>query len=1462
MATMISRVPERQQPQYFPFPIYPLQQADCNYYSSTVPPDLLRTIDHDTSERASFRQRLEGSRNARRHRGTGPSISSPTSPPFPQGAPLNAEHMLRRKTPNETLAAGYDGGLVGDTGTQHASKHCLLPAMDTAPRSPIPSLSSERVQRASAYCGQSSTVKIDIKPAYFYQGDTLQVGTSYQTKVKENPQPQFTRGPICVSTGVDSVLNQAPLYNTHCDMARDNQVATVLQPMWPPFLGPTTLQNSGPLGPYWPNGAFEPYRPAPRCDPRYLDRSPTGGHKSPSSTLPPAFFTQLHVRDHDGNLVPDLGRRIDDNNELSKGDNAAKSSIKRFDFPRSAHEKCSSYASRERSGQSHNLVFPRRNDRGTRSSQLQSTNLNRAYSNLRLSGNDAPPDSLKTHSRADGLASAHFKERVLLWAHRIYGSLLAAIEQARRNPSNEQQFGPRQTTNNPRPPRRPYPSWTKTSQMTATNEESSGILLHAPINSYTISPLSFEQAVPYGTYRTRRISSSERAFDPSTPSLKSSINGRSGHHRPSTHANTHAGQASYIPPYLAQEQTLNTPSGAAVYAMEMLARLCEESGWQWTDGMLLNGCLAYGLGDYDKATQWYIRVLQHDSNNVEAMSNLAATLISLDRRQEAEQYWVHAVRLRPNYFEAVEHLVGLLHESHRGKDAVKIVEYVERALREPETADLQEPGVIQSFCTRDLRARSSLSGYTIAPSENGRILALVHGKGNVLYQMGENVEAAKAFEDAILIATGRLHSGVNSIISSILGAFTEQSLSHMTFGADEAILLPPEMALETARLVFPPHGQMPGLAQVSAGMSQKAAVSIVSNSLLSLAKIYQDGLSASGATTTTPSAAAGVQEILALYYLSLSLQPSPSTANNVGILLAGVQHSTRVQISANLTTISTVPNVTPGSGVALALAYYDYGLKLDPRHAHLYTNLGSLFKDIGQLSAAIRMYEKAVDCDAKFDIALANLANAVKDKGDIGEAIKYYYRAVTSNPDFAEAVCGLCNALNSVCNWQGRGGIQDLRQGRDRWHVDEHNLLYDSTRPAVVSRGWIERVVAIVDKQLLDGQSWGRHLLQNVGIDNFLSQLGRALQQPNDQQQALSTLRKALESWSDEYWEGAKVVRLVERATRRLSWQIYQNRFIEHRLIESDLRVRPQLPAALAIPTAPTVLPFHTFTCPLSAKQIRKISQRNGLRVSCSTLRAPWLPVHVFEPPLPPDPQLNVGYLSSDFNNHPLAHLMQSVFGFHDSSKVKAICYATTASDGSIHRQQIQNEAPIFHDASSWSVERIVKQVVTDNVHILVNLNGYTRGAKNEVFAARPAPIQMSFMGFAGTLGAEWCDYLLADTMAVPPQTLRPWRGNVTLLDQTQDANNDDDQQDDWVYGENIIYTQDTFFCCDHRQSAPDAQEEQLSWEDEQKRRWRMRKEVFPDLADDAVILGNFNQLYKVKIKFTIISFVLTSDLD
>ncbi|MCJ1306429.1 hypothetical protein MMC25_000071 [Agyrium rufum] len=1351
----------------------------------------------------------------------------PLQSPFgPKGAAVDSagsetsEHMLRRKTPSGTLAAGYDGTPDEWPNRRHAFKHFMV--------------SSEQSQ------GPITTKYTTVKPEHSSSRFIGSAGTDGRQQAgwaaMAAQQPAPIRKPSTINQmnetwglmglpgpSMDSMLNQHQSLNYYQPTGMGyNSVPTVLQPMWPPYSGPTAADKPAPHGPYWPDGSYSPYRPAALRDPTFIPASSPWGNSYTDGVLATKdrFDERLYSKSRSVTTQINYSLPLPQNQVPAARDRGWPPYHQESNF--------------DLNGLALDSI-----QRGTEQIRLDAGHY---HGNIRLSSQAfsplrkfSRPQPMHGDSSLQGSAPVtfpgsppklQFKERILTWAHQAYTGLLASNQQQRKHRSNR--YSP--------------------------HERQSAHAKVAPPASSSIWHLS-------SSHESSRLGTEE--FDvgnetcnrPSGLSLDASLQ--------ATHELDSVNQGRY--------------------ALDVLAQLCQQSDWQWIDGMLLGGCLAYALAEYDTALQWYSKVLDCDANNVEATSNVAATLLSLNRKAEAEQYWMRSVHLRPSYFEAVEHLIGLLCGEHRSRDAVELINFVEKSLKINPTSSISDRATLdasyrsvydhfdnitenpkshsgQSFSSRrNCYINPHDGGFKIAGSDNGRMLALIHAKGNMLYSLGDNAGAAKAFGDAILIGTGSRPEGIKGLIHEILHSFRSdrriiRADHHGEPGKIQTILLPPEMALRTASITFAPNGQLPGLADITAETSLKAALAIVSNSLLSLAKIYQDGIS-SGAATTDAKSAPGVPDILALYYLSLSLQPSPSTANNVGILLASVQQISPYK-PANAQPL--LPGVIPGSGIALALAYYKYGLELDKRHAHLYTNLGSLLKDIGQLNRAIEMYHKAVECDSTFDIALANLANAVKDQGRISDAIKFYKKAVASNPDFAEAVCGLANALNSICNWRGRGGVVTRKIKYDRWHVDEHLDLQDARSSGTVNNGLIGRVVSIVDKQLKEGLYWGRGLLRGIEIEALLTRELLDDVSTSFGAKEHSRLVSSVVSWAEQPWEGAKIVRLVERITRYLGWKAYHDMYTGNTDTGKRHILRPQLPSSVSVPTAPTVLPFHTFTCPLTAKQIRQISQRNGLRISCSTLRAPWLSKEIFPPPAPPVSCLNVGYVSSDFNNHPLAHLMQSVFGFHDKKRVNAICYATTPSDNSAHREQIEKEAPYFYDASSWSVERLVKQIVKDNIHILVNLNGYTRGARNEVFAARPAPIQMSFMGFAGTLGAEWCDYLLADMTAIPPSTLRPYRRNVDVHDLIQDRNYDAPQETDpsttesspseaWVYGENIIFSRDTFFCCDHRQSAPDSQEPQLPWPEEQCRRWQMRKQLFPDLPDDAVILANFNQLYKIE---------------
>ncbi|KAJ3580407.1 hypothetical protein NPX13_g155 [Xylaria arbuscula] len=1329
-----------------------------------------------------------------------PSASLPLHPPpnAHLAPPLaeHGEHRLRRKTPNGTIDAGYDGSPSHLASGPPPFKHMILPTSKSVPLAgPF-----QNVSRSSMHPASSTADRWAYSSSFsFHTPDTPGLLPLDHNIVTPGNGLHLNSQDFAAALALDC----APTGPVAAHQAYHNisRVPTALQPMHQQSPSPALFHNGAVLpAAIWPEANL------PNYSHHFNPRPPSYQNQYNSQTL--------HHHGSDGFVAPFSAM------SLRTGFEPHQTSI-----------------------------------------QISSQKLE----SLTLDSTGFKPNEIRTN----GIPSpVRFREKVLAHAHRSYLELLAYLHQTKK--SSHRSTGSRIASRLIIFPKLPKSSSYSNSVFATQTSRDELDFTNIRRGNFPAS----SEAELHGAAHGQSINNPQfRGINALNPE---------SYHMLGTNTSLRISNSTH----LARDRVPVTPLSGAKAAIEMLTNLCEQSDWKWIDGMLLGGCLHYGLERYEQSLEWFQRIASLDSgyalpifcpcrnladfigcSHVEALSNMAASLYCLGRCEEAEKHWTQAVRRQPSYLEAVEHLVHLLCANTRSKEAVEIIDFVQRSLKVPTAPSNNDTGnevpiaqtqfsweppaasrpVAQPSLIADMERAGKiespgfgLSGYSIPASENGRMIAMIHAKGNMLYALKDIDQASDAFEEAVLISAGKTLPCIRSLISRIQSVLSNpQSTNGVPTLPSGPLLLPPDEARQTARLVFSTAGELPGLRYVPEGMPKKSAISTTSNSLLSLAKIFQDAMSNGGAYPKLLRQPPGVGDILALYYLSLSLSESPSTANNVGILLASIQHAratSSARTSENLAT--PIAGITPGSGLALALAYYNYGLSLDSKHVHLHTNLGSLLKDIGQLDLAIQMYERAVACDSTFDIALTNLANAVKDRGRISDAITYYKRAVNSNPHFAEAVCGLSTALNSVCDWRGRGGVV-LDFGRyDRWHVDDEGMLKDAREEGLGS-GLMKKVVAIVSKQLADASQWGLGILQSGELDNLARQLRKCKGNEMDNGSDLET---ELRKWAGRPWEGSRLIRLVERATKMTMRRWYVDQFVTGHASTSDY-TRPRLPAQLPVPAAPTVLPFHTFTCPLSAKDIRMISQRNAARIACSTLRSPWLPNLVYPPPPPPNSHLNIGYVSSDFNNHPLAHLMQSVFGFHNPQRAKAICYATTASDRSVHRQQIEREAPIFRDVNGWTSEQIVQQIVKDNIHILVNLNGYTRGARNEVFAARPAPIQMSFMGFAGTLGAEWCDYLLADEMAIPPSTLRPSRDNLSLKDVFRDE--EFTEAEEWVYSENIIFCRDTFFCCDHAQSS-EAEEMTITWEDEQRRRWKMRKELFPNLSDDTIIMGNFNQLYKI----------------
>lgn len=118
----------------------------------------------------------------------------------------------------------------------------------------------------------------------------------------------------------------------------------------------------------------------------------------------------------------------------------------------------------------------------------------------------------------------------------------------------------------------------------------------------------------------------------------------------------------------------------------------------------------------------------------------------------------------------------------------------------------------------------------------------------------------------------------------------------------------------------------------------------------------------------------------------------------------------------------------------------------------------------------------------------------------------------------------------------------------------------------------------------------------------------------------------------------------------------------------------------------------------------------------------------------------------------------------HDRTRFEVFCYALTRDDGTEWRRRISTEVEHFRDISAHMPADGARAIHHDGIQILINLNGYTKGARNEIFALQPAPVQVSYMGFCGTLGAPYVQYMVADRTVIPEDLERYYSEKLVVM--------------------------------------------------------------------------------------------------
>lgn len=484
------------------------------------------------------------------------------SQPSDAGTSKPAEHMLRRKTPNGILAAAYDGTSVEHTEKPHATKHILLPV--TAESNLPYGMKQDLPLRATGTNRQDAAT--EWSPSLYFE-------TGSGRTSQHLPQ-------------IDSMLNQIPPLQPLLPYQMYGQpYGGFMAPPGQSPLGPTVSNDQGPYGPYWPDGTYTPYQPAAMRDPRFLhhhrqqwahsQQNPFSGHAYSNHAVP-------NMTNFQQNAVPYFPHP------------QAFSTFARpsYDFsPYLQPQPSPSYPLdyQNQSLPSHRTQHPQ---------------------DLLPSGQSTPtaeqiPVSTPFAEFGPQSMNGQSREKVFAWAHTIYVELLRYLQHTRKSHSHHSNGRVSSRPHiYPKPPRQPGASVSDASISApkAPERRSSHSGTEAakrPAISHSRSSSAWSVEGGYNSpQRTWQHSSQLQQTHPQFTGLE-----------PTRTLRRMSGSVAHV------QQTLRPdipPSMTAASALEAITKHCEESKWNWIDGILLGGCFAYALGDYQKAQGWYKHILTLD----------------------------------------------------------------------------------------------------------------------------------------------------------------------------------------------------------------------------------------------------------------------------------------------------------------------------------------------------------------------------------------------------------------------------------------------------------------------------------------------------------------------------------------------------------------------------------------------------------------------------------------------------------------------------------------------------------------------------------------------------------------------------------------------------------------------------------------------------------------------------------
>lgn len=220
------------------------------------------------------------------------------------------------------------------------------------------------------------------------------------------------------------------------------------------------------------------------------------------------------------------------------------------------------------------------------------------------------------------------------------------------------------------------------------------------------------------------------------------------------------------------------------------------------------------------------------------------------------------------------------------------------------------------------------------------------------------------------------------------------------------------------------------------------------------------------------------------------------------------------------------------------------------------------------------------------------------------------------------------------------------------------------------------------------------------------------------------------------------------------------------RRLEDRARVEPP------VQWTKLVFPFDSLLMPLAPALRCEVARQHAARIVAGVDSRE--PLH--RPPAGTADRLRLGYLSADFRNHAIGHLTAGLFEQHDRMRFEVFGYSFGPDDGSLHRQRCVEAFDRFVDVRASSPREAAQRIADNRVDVLVDLMGYTNLSRPEILAHRPAPIQVNYLGYPGSMQAPFVDYVVADRTVIPDSD-REWFSEAVAWMPSSYQVNDDRQR-------------------------------------------------------------------------------------